>query len=70
MRRPTRAGSKGRASADEPMTALQAYSLKSLSEQVREPEANDRALTKAETARRINALKAKLWPAGDPPHMA
>lgn len=52
------------------MTALQAYNLKMLSEQAREPDAYDRALTKAEASRRINALKAKLWLAGEPPHTA
>ncbi len=59
-----------RASSEEPMTALQAYNLKMLSEQARELDAFDRALTKAEASRRINALKAKLWLAGEPPHTA
>ena len=59
-----------RASGEEPMTALQAYNLKMLSEQARELDAFDRALTKAEASRRINALKAKLWLAGEPPHTA
>lgn len=59
-----------RAPGDEPMTALQAYNLKMLSEQARELDAFDRALTKAEASRRINALKAKLWLAGEPPHTA
>jgi hypothetical protein len=72
--RSTRVGSMAsgpskRALGDEPMTALQAYNLKTLSEQAREPEAYCRA-SKAEAARRINSLEAKLWLAGEPPHTA
>ena len=52
------------------MTGAQASYLKTLTEQAREPEAYDPELTKAEASRRIDALKAKLGLASDPPHTA
>ena len=52
------------------MTGAQASSLKTLSEQALEPEAYKPGLTQAEAERRINALKAKLRLASDPPHTA
>jgi hypothetical protein len=48
------------ASSQEPMTTAQASCLKTLSEAAREPDAFDDTLTKAEAARRIAALEAKL----------
>ena len=42
------------------MTGAQASYLKALSEQAREPDAYDEALTKGEASGRIAALKAKL----------
>lgn len=57
-------------SGGEPMTGAQASYLKTLTEQAREPEAYDPELTKAEASRRIDALKAKLSLASDPPHTA
>jgi hypothetical protein len=47
-------------SGDDPMTSAQASSLKTLSEQAREPAAYDPELTRAEASRRIDGLKAKL----------
>jgi hypothetical protein len=47
-------------SGDEPMTGAQASYLKTLSEQMRQPDAFDETLTKAEASKRIDALKAKL----------
>lgn len=47
-------------SGDEPMTGAQASYLKTLSEQVHEPEAFADNLTKAEASQRIDALKRKL----------
>ncbi len=49
-----------RVSGQEPMTGAQASYLKTLSEQAREPDAYDEALTKAAASGRIAALKAKL----------
>jgi hypothetical protein len=46
-------------SGDEPMTGAQASYLKTLSEQLHEPEAFADDLTKAEASKRIDALKAK-----------
>lgn len=57
-------------SGGEPMTGAQASYLKTLTEQAREPEAYDPELTKAEASRRIDAMKAKLGLASDPPHTA
>jgi hypothetical protein len=47
-------------SGDEPMTGAQASYLKTLSEEVGEPDAFGTDLTKAEASRRIDELKAKL----------
>jgi hypothetical protein len=47
-------------SGDEPMTGAQASYLKTLSEQARQPDYFDEALTKAEASKRIDELKAKL----------
>jgi hypothetical protein len=57
-------------SGDEPMTGAQASYLKTLSEEAREPEAFSERLTKAEAAKRIDALKAKLRLFSAPPHTA
>jgi hypothetical protein len=46
-------------SGDEPMTGAQASYLKTLSEEMNEPDAFSENLTKAEASRRIDALKAK-----------
>lgn len=46
-------------SGDEPMTGAQASYLKTLSEQLHEPEAFAADLTKAEASKRIDALKTK-----------
>jgi hypothetical protein len=46
-------------SGDEPMTGAQASYLKTLSEQLHEPDAFADDLTKAEASKRIDALKAK-----------
>lgn len=54
----------------EPMTSAQASCLRTLSEEALEHEAFDETLTRAEAARRINALKAKLALMGEPPHVA
>jgi hypothetical protein len=47
-------------SGDDAMTSAQASYLKTLSEQIHEPEAFDEALTKAEASKRIDALKERL----------
>jgi hypothetical protein len=57
-------------SGGDPMTAAQASYLKTLSEQARDPQAFDPDLTKAEASRRIDALRAKIQKASDPPHTA
>ena len=46
-------------SGDEPMTGAQASYLKTLSEQLHEPDAYAEELTKAEASKRIDALKAR-----------
>lgn len=46
-------------SGSDPMTGAQASYLKTLSEEVGEPEAFAADLTKAEASKRIDALKAK-----------
>jgi hypothetical protein len=46
-------------SGEEPMTGAQASYLKTLSEEVGEPDAYADDLTKAEASKRIDALKAK-----------
>jgi hypothetical protein len=55
-------------SGSEPMTAAQGLRLKALSEEARELEAFNPKLTKAEAARRIEALEAKLQLQDGPPH--
>lgn len=47
-------------SGDDPMTGAQASYLKTLSEQADDPDAYDKAISKAEASKRIDALKAKL----------
>ncbi len=47
-------------SGDEPMTGAQASYLKTLSEEVKVPDAFGEKLTKAEASKRIDALKAKV----------
>jgi Protein of unknown function (DUF3072) len=52
----------------QPMTQEQASLLEILSEQAFEPEAFNRTLDRAEAARRIAALQAKLRLQNGPPH--
>jgi hypothetical protein len=52
----------------EPMTEEQAVRLKFLSERTYEPEAFKPTLDRAEAARRIAALEAKLSLQDGPPH--
>jgi Protein of unknown function (DUF3072) len=52
----------------EPMTTAQASRLKGLSEDARELDAFKPKLTRAEAARRIDALEAKLRLQDGPPH--
>jgi Protein of unknown function (DUF3072) len=47
-------------SGDDPMTGAQASYLKTLSEEAGDPDAYDENLTKAESSKRIDALKAEL----------
>jgi hypothetical protein len=47
-------------SGDEPMTGAQASYLKTLTEQLNEPDKFSQTLTKAEASKRIDALKASL----------
>jgi hypothetical protein len=47
-------------SGDEPMTGAQASYLKTLTEQLGEPDKFSQALTKAEASKRIDALKTTL----------
>jgi hypothetical protein len=47
-------------SGDEPMTGAQASYLKTLTEQLGEPDKFSQTLTKAEASKRIDALKASL----------
>jgi hypothetical protein len=56
------------ASGSGPMTDAQASRLQVLSEEARELEAFNPKLTKAEAARRIEALEAKLKLQDGPPH--
>ena len=46
-------------SGDDPMTGAQASYLKTLSEELSEPDAFEANLTKAEASKRIDALKSK-----------
>jgi hypothetical protein len=57
-------------SAQEPMTAAQAAELKRLAAEALESDAFDPSLTKAEAAKRIEALKARLRLLSEPPHTA
>jgi hypothetical protein len=69
MTSPDQAAGPDPASEDlQPMTDAQAASLKRLSEQAFEPEAFKPTLTRAEAARRIAALQAKLPLQDGPPH--
>lgn len=52
----------------EPMTGAQASYLKSLAEDVQEPEAYQQGLSKREASRRINALMEKQRLEDLPPH--
>jgi hypothetical protein len=52
----------------EPMTDAQATRLKQLAEQAFEPDAYKPTLDRAEAARRIAALEAKLHLLDAPPH--
>ncbi len=54
--------------ADEPMTAEQAATLKRLAEDAYELEAFGPNLTRAEADKRIAMLTAKLKLLGEPPH--
>jgi len=58
----------GGSTGAEPMTGAQASHLKSLAEEVREPEAYRQGLSKAEASRRINVLTEKLRIGELPPH--
>ncbi|HZP78721.1 MAG TPA: DUF3072 domain-containing protein [Pseudolabrys sp.] len=55
---------------DEPMSAGQRAILKQLAEDAYEPDAFDPTLTRAEAARRIHALEAKIALMSEPPHTA
>ena len=46
-------------SGDDPMTGAQASYLKTLSEELHEPDNFESNLTKAEASKRIDALKSK-----------
>jgi len=52
----------------EPMTGAQASRLKTLADEVREPQAYRQGLSKAEASRRINVLTEKLRIGDLPPH--
>ncbi len=47
-------------SGDDPMTGAQASYLKTLSEEVRQPEAFEEGLSKSEASKRIDDLKGRL----------
>lgn len=51
-------------SGDDPMTGAQASYLKTLSEEVAEPEAFSPGLSKAEASKRIDDLKGRLRAGG------
>ena len=55
-------------SGDEPMTSAQASYLKTLSEEVKDSDAFDPKLTKAEASKRIDALKAEVEVARERSH--
>lgn len=52
----------------EPMTGAQASYLKTLAEEVQEPQAYQQGLSKREASRRINMLMEKLRLGELPPH--
>ena len=52
----------------EPMTSAQASCLKTLADEVQEPSAFDKNLSKREASRRINALTERLRIGHLPPH--
>jgi len=56
------------AADDEPMTDEQATQLKMLAERAFEPDAFKPHISRAEAARRIAALRAKLVLLDEPPH--
>jgi len=56
------------ASGDAPMTGAQVSYLRMLSQEALEPEAFNTRLTRAEAARRIETLKAKIRLQDGPPH--
>jgi hypothetical protein len=58
----------GEFSGREPMTGAQASYLKTLAEEVREPEAFHQGLSKREASRRIDALMERLRLGELPPH--
>ncbi|WP_428151315.1 DUF3072 domain-containing protein [Brevundimonas sp.] len=47
-------------SGDDPMTGAQASYLKTLSEEVQQPEAFEQGLSKSEASKRIDDLKGRL----------
>jgi hypothetical protein len=51
-----------------PMTGQQAFALKALSEETRNPDVYSPSLTKREATKRIDALKEKLRLGALPPH--
>ena len=55
-------------SSREPMTGAQASSLKTLADEVQEPDAFEQGLSKREASRRIDALMEKLRLGELPPH--
>jgi hypothetical protein len=55
-------------SGDEPMTGAQASYLKTLSEQLGQPEEFSQSLTKAEASKRIDALKSNIERAREVQH--
>jgi hypothetical protein len=58
----------GEFSGREPMTGAQATYLMTLAEEVREPGAFDRGLSKREASRRIDVLVERLRLGALPPH--
>lgn len=56
--------------ADAPMSADQERTLRELAKDALEPDAFSHALTRAEAARRIAMLEAKLKLMSEPPHTA
>ena len=60
--------SSAEAPGSEPMTGAQASYLKTLADEVQEPEAYQQGLSKREASRRINVLMEKLRIGELPPH--